>query len=405
MTGIPRADEPRRPVLRVAVIGHAFMGSIHTLAWQAVPKIFDVGAEIEVVAVCGRDGVAAKEFADRFGIGSVETDWRELLSRIDVDVVDICVPGRLHAEIAIAALDAGKHVLCEKPLANTLAEAETMAAVAASASDRGVRSMVGFSYRRTPALAYARQLIADGRLGTIRHIRAVYLQDWIVDPEFPLVWRLVKEEAGSGALGDLGAHHIDLTQYLTAQAIVGVSATTETFVTSRPLPLASSGLSATGSNDETGSGDRGRVTVDDAAVAIGRTEGGALLTLEATRFATGRKNALRIEINGSRGSIAFDFERLNELEFADAALPPEESGFRRILATEPGHPYAGAWWPAGHGLGYDHLFVHQAKDFAEDIVRGNTPSPSFGDGLGVQRVLDAIERSAQSGSRWTSVNK
>lgn len=399
MTASPDGEKTPGPVIRVAVVGHSFMGSIHTQAWQTAPRFFDIGASIEVVAVCGRDAQAARAFADRFGIRSVETDWHALLVRDDVDVIDICVPGRLHAEIAVAALEAGKHVLCEKPLANTLVEAEVMAAAASAAAERGIRSMVGFSYRRTPALAYARELIADGRLGIIRHIRALYLQDWIVDPEFPLVWRLVKEEAGSGALGDLGAHLIDLAQYLTGHSIIGVGAATQTFVTSRPLPAASSGLSATRSEE------RGEVTVDDTAVAIARTDGGALLTLEATRFATGRKNALRIEINGSLGSIAFDFERLNELEFADATLPSAEGGFRRILVTEPDHPYAGGWWPPGHGLGYEHLFVHQAKDFAEDIVRGNTPSPSFGDGLGVQRVLDAIERSAQSGSHWTSVNK
>lgn len=399
MAAQPNATEPSMPTIRVAVVGHSFMGTIHTHAWQAAPRFFDIGTDIHVVAVCGRDESAALAFAKRFGIDSVETDWRALLLRDDVDVVDICTPGRLHAEIAIAALAAGKHVLCEKPLANTLAEAEAMHAAAAAASERGIRSMVGFSYRRTPALAYARELIADGRLGDIRHIRALYLQDWIVDPEFPLVWRLIREEAGSGALGDLGAHLIDLAQYLTDHAITGVSAATETFVGTRPLPAASSGLAATATQE------RGKVTVDDAAIAIARTDRGALLTLEATRFATGRKNALRIEINGSRGSLAFDFERLNELEFADATLPSAEGGFRRILVTEPEHPYAGAWWPPGHGLGYEQLFVHQAKDFAEDIVRGSTPSPSFADGLGVQRVLDAIERSARSGSHWTSVNK
>ena len=387
------------PVLRVGVIGHSFMGTIHSQAWQTAPKFFDIGADIRVVAVCGRDEEAARAFARRFGIDSVETDWRTLISRDDIDIVDICVPGRLHAQIAIAALEAGKHVLCEKPLANTLAEAEAMDAAATAASERGIRSMVGFSYRRTPALAYARELIADGRLGDIRHIRALYLQDWIVDPDFPLVWRLVKDEAGSGALGDLGAHLVDLAEYLTAHAITGVSALTETFITTRPLPGASSGLTATAT------AERGDVTVDDAAVAIARTDRGALLTLEATRFATGRKNALRIEINGSHGTLAFDFERLNELDFADATAPSTEGGFRRILVTEPEHPYAGAWWPPGHGLGYEQLFVHQAKDFAEGIIRENTLSPSFADGLRVQRVLDAIERSAASGSRWTSVHQ
>ena len=399
MTAQRAATESRSPILRVAVIGHSFMGTIHTEAWQIAPKFFDIGTDIEVVAVCGRDEDAARAFARRFDIASVETDWRKAIVRDDIDIVDICVPGGLHAEIAIAALQAGKHVLCEKPMANTLAEAEAMTTAAEVAAKAGIRSMVGFSYRRTPALAYARQLIADGRLGDIRHIRALYLQDWIVDPDFPLVWRLDKEQAGSGALGDLGAHLIDLARYLTEHEITGVSAATETFISSRPLPGESSGLTATATSE------RGTVTVDDAAIAIARTDRGALLTLEATRFATGRKNALRIEINGSRGSLAFDFERLNELEFADAEVASAEAGFRRILVTEPEHPYAGAWWPAGHGLGYEQLFVHQAKDFAEGIVRENTLSPSFADGLRVQRILDAIERSAASGSRWTSVHQ
>lgn len=385
--------------LGVALIGYSFMGSIHAQAWHTAPRFFELGCGIRLAVVSGRNGIAARNFADRFGIPDVETDWRAVLERSDVDVVDICVPGHLHAEIAIAALEAGKHVLCEKPLANSVGEAERMAIAAHVANSKGIRSMVGFSYRRTPALAYARQLVEAGRIGDIRHIRAQYLQDWLIDPGFPRVWRLIKEEAGSGALGDLGAHIIDLAQYISGQSITGVSALTETFVTSRPLPAMSFGLSATASDL------RGDVTVDDAAVILARTGGGALATFEATRYATGRKNALRIEINGSRGSLAFDFERLNELEFADATLPDVEAGFSRILVTEPGHPYVGAWWPAGHGLGYDHLFVHQVKDFVDDIVHDRAPTPSFADGLRVQRVLDAVERSAANDSGWTQVDR
>jgi predicted dehydrogenase len=373
------------------------MGTAHTHAWQTAPRFFDLDADIELAVVVGRDELAVRRFADRFGIPDVETDWRRAVARDDIDVIDICAPGRLHSEIAIAALAAGKHVLCEKPLANSVDEAELMTAAAEQANAAGVRSMVGFSYRRTPALAYARRLVEEGRIGDIRHIRALYLQDWIVDPDFPLVWRLVKEQAGSGALGDLGAHIIDLAQYLTGHTLAGVSALTETFVKRRPLPTASAGLAATGGEEF------GDVSVDDAAVVIARTEEGALATFEATRFATGRKNAMRIEINGSRGSIAFDFERMNELEFIDATLPAEENGFRRILVTEPTHPYVGAWWPAGHGLGYEHTFVHQVKDFAEAIAHGTYPRPSFSDGLQVQRVLDAVERSAAHNASWMPV--
>jgi predicted dehydrogenase len=386
-----------RPRLRVALIGHSFMGTAHAHAWQTAPRFFELGAEIELAVVSGRDETGVRRFADRFGIPEIETDWRAAVARPDIDVVDICAPGRLHSEIALAAFAAGKHVLCEKPLANSVDEAQAMADAAETANRAGVRSMVGFSYRRTPALAYARQLIEAGRLGQIRHIRALYLQDWIVDPDFPLVWRLVKDEAGSGALGDLGAHIIDLAQYLTGHTVAGVSALTETFITTRPLPTASSGLAATAGDE------RGDVTVDDAAVVIARTDQGALATFEATRFATGRKNAMRIEINGSLGSLEFDFERLNELQFADDSLPAAEGGFRRILVTEPEHPYIEAWWPAGHGLGYDHTFVHQIKDFAEAIVQGNPPSPSFTDGLQVQRILDAVERSAANNSGWIRV--
>ncbi len=314
-------------------------------------------------------------------------------------MVDVCTPGDTHAEIAIAALRAGKHVLCEKPLANTVAEAEQMTDVAREAAANGVRSSVGFNYRRVPALAYARQLVDEGRVGEVRHIRAQYLQDWIVDPDFPLVWRLQKDKAGSGALGDIGAHVIDLASFVTGHRLVGLSATTETFVKRRPLPGAASGLSATG-------GDRaelGEVTVDDAAAIIGRTDGGAMVVIEATRFATGRKNAMRLEVNGSRGSLAFDFEAMNELHVYDGTAPAVEAGFRRVLVTEPEHPYLEAWWPPGHGLGYEHTFVHEIADFVRDVAEGRDPSPSFADGLAVQRVLATVETSVADSSRWTAV--
>ena len=263
-----------------------------------------------------------------------------------------------------------------------------MVAAAEAAKQRGVRSMAGFSYRRTPALAYAKRLVDEGRIGEIRHIRAVYLQDWIADPEFPLVWRLDKDAAGSGALGDIGAHIIDLATFLTGQRLTGLTGITETFVKTRPkLAEQTGGLTAKGSEE------RGEVTVDDAAVWVGRTDGGALATFEATRFAAGRKNAMRIELNGSKGSLAFDFERMNELEFLDFTQPAVENGFRRILVTEPEHPYVGAWWPAGHGLGYEHTFTHEVKDFAACVVEGRDPEPSFADGLAVQKVLAAIEDS------------
>jgi predicted dehydrogenase len=257
--------------------------------------------------------------------------------------------------------------------------------------------MVGFNYRRTPALALARRLVEEGRLGQIHHVRAQYLQDWIVDPAFPLVWRLQKDKAGSGALGDIGAHVVDLASFLTGDRLTGVSGTLQRFVETRPLPDQSAGLSGSAGSST------GKVTVDDAAAFFGRTEGGALAVFEATRFATGRKNAMRIELNGSDGSLAFDFERLNELHVYDGTAPAADAGFRRILATEPDHPYAGAWWPPGHGLGYEHTFVNEIADFVRDVCAGEPPSPSFADGLYVQRVMDAVERSSSAASAWTEI--
>ncbi|WP_460715765.1 Gfo/Idh/MocA family protein [Microbispora hainanensis] len=386
-----------RPVVGIGMVGYAFMGRTHSQAWRSVDAFFDLPIKPAMVAVAGRSAEATAQAAEKLGWAHAETDWKRLLERDDVQIVDICTPGDSHAEIAIAALAAGKHVLCEKPLANTVAEAEAMAAAAKEAAARGVRSMVAFNYRRVPAIALARRFVEEGRLGEIRHVRAEYLQDWIVDPEFPLVWRLQKDKAGSGALGDIGAHIIDTAEFITGQLLTGVSAVTETFVKERPLAASSAGLSAGG-----GAG-RGPVTVDDAALFIGRFSGGALGSFEATRFATGHKNALRIEVNGSAGSLAFDFESMNELWFHDHTIGSAEHGFRRVLVTEPDHPYAGAWWPPGHGLGYEHTFVHETKDFLEAIAAGTDPTPSFEDGLRVQRVLAAVEQSAAEGSRFTRV--
>ncbi|MEV0320872.1 Gfo/Idh/MocA family protein [Streptomyces sp. NPDC050658] len=396
--------ETGKRTLGVGMVGYAFMGAAHSQGWRTVGRVFDLPLRPVLSAVCGRDGGAVRAAADRLGWAAAETDWRALVARDDVDLVDICTPGDSHAQIAIAALEAGKHVLCEKPLANTVEEAEAMAEAAERARARGQVAMVGFNYRRVPALALARQMVADGRLGALRHIRLTYLQDWLVDPEFPLTWRLRKERAGSGALGDLGAHIVDLAQYLTGEQMAGVSALTETFVRERPLlDGASSGLAAeSGVGTGTGTGT-GTVTVDDAAVFTGRFPSGALALFEATRFAAGRKNALRLELNGSDGSLAFDLERLNELSFHDHTEPAVSSGFRRILVTEPGHPYLEAWWPPGHGLGYEHTFVHQARDLLHAVAAGGVAEPSFADGLSVQRVLAAVEESAAKNSVYTPI--
>ncbi|MGW2292032.1 Gfo/Idh/MocA family protein [Streptomyces phaeochromogenes] len=386
------------PALGVGMVGYAFMGAAHSQGWRTVGRVFDLPLRPVMAAIAGRDAHAVRAAADKHGWAAAETDWRALIVRDDVQLVDICTPGDSHAEIAIAALEAGKHVLCEKPLANSVAEAEAMTAAAEAARSRGQLAMVGFNYRRVPALAFARRLIAEGRLGTLRHVRVSYLQDWLVDPDFPLTWRLQRDHAGSGALGDLGAHIVDLAQYLAGEVLVGVSAQMETFVKHRPrLDGASSGLSAAGGTEH------GPVTVDDAAVFTGRLASGALAVFEATRMASGRKNALRLEINGESGSLAFDLERLNELSFHDHREPAATAGFRRIVVTEAEHPYLEGWWPPGHALGYEHTFAHQARDLVEAIASGTDPMPSFADGLQVQRVLAAVEESAQKNSVYTPV--
>ncbi|WP_033208573.1 Gfo/Idh/MocA family protein [Streptomyces bikiniensis] len=387
------------PALGIGMVGYAFMGAAHSQGWRTAGRVFDLPLRPVLAAVAGRDADAVRTAARRHGWAAAETDWRALIARDDVDLVDICTPGDSHAEIAIAALEAGKHVLCEKPLANSVAEAEAMTAAAEAAGARGRIAMVGFNYRRVPALAYARGLVAGGRLGALRHVRVTYLQDWLVDPDFPLTWRLEREHAGSGALGDLGAHAVDLAQYLAGEPLVGVSALTETFVRERPL-LAGA---AAGLSPGPARGAHGRVTVDDAALFTGRLASGALASFEATRMAAGRKNALRLEINGEHGSLAFDLERLNELSFHDHTEPAVTAGFRRILVTEPGHPYLEGWWPPGHALGYEHTFAHQARDLVHAVATGTAPAPSFAEGLQVQRVLAAVEESARNAAVYTPV--
>jgi len=382
--------------LGIGLIGYAFMGAAHSQAWRSAPRFFDLPINPTMNVLCGRNADAVQAAATKLGWQETETDWRKLLTRDDIQLIDVCTPGDSHAEIAIAALEAGKHVLCEKPLANTVAEAEAMTEAAAQAAAKGVRSMVGFTYRRVPAIALARQLVAEGKLGTVRHVRAQYLQDWIADPEAPLSWRLDKEKAGSGALGDIGAHIIDLTQFITGDTIAEVSGQLETFVKERPIAAEHSGLSGTAG------AERGPVTVDDAAVFLAKFASGALGVFEATRFATGRKNAIRIEINGSAGSLAFDFEDMNVLHFYDAGEDSRTAGFRRILATEPTHPYVEAWWPPGHLLGYEHGFTHQVVDLVTAIADGVDPAPSFADGLRVQRVLAAVEASSVS-RQWQEI--
>jgi len=379
-----------RDGLGVGMVGYAFMGRAHSQAWRTVAHFFDLPLVPRLAAICGRDQAAVAAAADRLGWAAWETDSKRLVARDDVDLVDVSTPNASHAEIAIAALEAGKHVLCEKPLATTVEEARAMAQAAERAAARGVKAMVGFNFRRLPAVALARQLVAQGRLGTVRHVRGVYLAAHALDPRAPLAWRMRAEEAGSGALGDLASHVVDLAQHVTGDRVTGVAALTETFVKERPLP------------DGSGSGP---VTVDDAALFVGRLASGALASFEATRFAAGHKEGLRVEVNGDRGSLVFELARLNELRLADDTTDPATRGFRRIQVTEAEHPYAAAWWPDGHTIGYEHTFTNQAADLLVAVATGADPAPSFADGLQVQQVLDAVQRSAAAGSTWTPVDQ
>jgi predicted dehydrogenase len=380
MSAEQNREQGRTRPLGVAMIGYAFMGKAHSNAWRNVASFFDVPAFEQKVLV-GRDAGQVAEAASAYGWAESATDWRFVIERDDIDIVDICAPGWMHAEIAIAALEAGKHVLVEKPLANTLDEAELMTAAAASARAQGVQSMIGFNYRRVPALAFARQLIAEGRLGTVRHVRAAYLQDWLSDAESPMTWRLRKETAGSGALGDIASHAIDQIQYLTGQSITEASGLLKTFVAQRPGP--------DGLED---------VTVDDTAWATFWLTGDMGASVEASRVATGQKNDLQIEVYGTAGALTFSLENLNELNFLDATVPVREQGFLRILVNEPEHPYLEAWWPQGHVLGWEHSFTLQIRDFLLAIGSGTEPSPSFEEGLAVQRVLSAVEESSAAKS-------
>ena len=373
-----------RREVNVALIGYAFMGKAHSNGYRQVTPFFSPRLTPRLKVLCGRTAANVERAARTYGWEEAATDWRQVVRRKDIDLVDVSTPGDSHAEIAIEAAKAGKAVICEKPLANTVAEAQRMLSAVERA---GVVHMICYNYRRAPAVMLAKQLIDDGRIGEIRHFRGTYLQDWIADPAFPLVWRLEKDKAGSGALGDIGAHSIDLARYLVGE-ITEVSGHLETFVRERPLPA----------NRK----KRGRVTVDDAAMALVKFAGGAIGTIEATRFARGRKNQNRFEINGSKGTIAFDLERMNELEVYFESDPAPVRGFRRVLVTESDHPFVKAWWPPGHIIGYEHTFTHTFYDLLEAMADERVPSPNFEDGLRNQQVMAAIEK-ASSTRKWVRV--
>lgn len=381
--------------LNVALLGSKFMGRAHSNAWLKVGKFFPVDPLPVMHTVVARNAAELEEFARVWGWQHTSTDWRQAVTSDDIDLVDIGTPNDVHAEQAIAALEAGKHVACEKPLAGTLADAEAMADAAERASGK---TFVWFNYRRVPAVALARQLVAAGAIGRIYHVRAAYLQSW-GGPDTPLLWRFQGEVAGSGAHGDLNAHSIDAVRFVTGEEIVTVEGAIEhTFIEERALLEGSAGGEIAGAGAGTAAG-KGASTVDDAVLFLARMSGGGLASFESSRLATGYHNANRFEIHGDRGALRFDFERMNELALYSLDGDPAVQGWTTIDVTRggDGHPYAAAWWPDSHGLGYEHSFVNQASDILTAIAGGEPPAPlpDFADALATQRVLHAAIQSAR----------
>lgn len=379
-----------KKTLNVGLIGYKFMGRMHTNAWMRAPLFFDTGIEPVRKLICGIPEEPLREFAREWGWQECTTDWHEVVNRPDIDIVDISAPTFLHYEIALAAAKAGKHIFCEKPLALSAAQAREMCEAAQRA---GVVHYVNHNYRRNPAVMLAKQLIDDGEIGRIFHWRSAYLQSWIIDPNFPLTWHLQKEMAGMGPQIDLNSHSVDLARFLVGD-ITEVTAMTNQFIAERPLPNEDAATFKGG----TIAGKKGKVTVEDAAFMLVRFANGAMGSIETSRFAIGRKNYNYFEIYGERGSILFDQERMNELQFYSAADKNHAQGFRSILVTEPDHAYVGHWWPPGHIIGYEHAFVHAVVDFLKAIETGGTIEPNFRDGVKVMEVLEAGIRSAETRS-------
>jgi predicted dehydrogenase len=378
--------------LNVGMIGYKFMGKAHSNAWKKAPYFFDTPVEPVLKVICGRHEGPLKAFADRWGWEEIETDWKKVIAREDIDIVDIGVPTYLHHEIAMAAAKAGKHIFCEKPIAVSYDQAREMFE---AAEENGITHYLNHNYRRCPAVRLAKQLIDDGKIGRIFHWRGAYLQSWIVDPQFPLTWHLQKETAGSGPHNDLNSHSVDLARYLVGE-IKSVTCMTAQFIPERPLP----DEEAAGTFKGATSGDgMGKVTVEDAAFMLVEFENGALGSFEATRFAPGRKNYNYFEIYGSKGSIIFDLERMNELKFFSNDDPENAQGFRTIIATEACHDYMENWWPPGHIIGYEHEFVHAVVDFLTAVENGAAIEPNFYDGMKEMQILDAGLKSAEDGRK------
>jgi predicted dehydrogenase len=379
--------------IRIGLIGHKFMGRAHTHAYTDLPIFFDTDIEIVKKVICSNEE-SVIDIAKRWNWQKHSLDWREVVQDPEVDLVDIAAPSAIHAQISIAAAEAGKHIFCEKPLALNLEDAKAMVNAVEKA---GVVNMIGFNYRRVPAIALAKKLIADGEIGEIYHFRGIYQQGWLVDPNFPLAWRLRKEKAGYGSLGDLGAHVIDLARYLVGE-IEEVLCTERTFIKERPKPIVEDGLVAIAGKE------RGKVDVDDAAAFLAHFKNMETIGyLEMTRYGTGHRNQNRIEINGSKGAIIFDMEKMNELEFYRVDDPSHIQGYRRIQVGEGVHPYMANWFPAGHIIGYGDTFVNQAYDLITAIKEGKKITPDFNDGLICQQVLEAADKSSKS-KKWEIVS-
>ena len=374
--------------LNIGMIGYGFMGRTHSNAYAKVNHFFDLEYQPVLKAICARNGERAQAFADQWGYESVETDWRKLIERDDIDAVDICTPNNLHHEIAIAAAKAGKMILCEKPLAMDVEQGEEMCK---AVEEAGVANTVWYNYRRVPAVTLAKQLIDEGKLGKIFHYRAVFLQDWTISEELPqggeALWRLDAAAAGSGVTGDLLAHCIDTAIWLNG-GISDVSAMTETFIKERV---------------HSATGEKQKVEIDDACAFLAKFDNGSLATFESTRYARGHKALYTFEINGEHASIAWDLHDLHRLSYFDHRDESTVRGWRSIHVTDGDQPYMGQWWVPGLQIGYEHTFVHQVADFLDNLAKGQPTGPTFRDALETQKVCEAVLTSAKSKS-WTSVN-
>lgn len=383
--------------VNVCLVGHKFMGRAHSHAYMEVAKFFDLAAEPVMKTIVGRDKPSLEAFAKRWGWQSSTTDWKAAVTSPDVTLVDIGTPNDAHADIAIAALEAGKHVACEKPLAATLDEARRMNDAAKRA--RKSKTFVWYNYRRVPAVTLARQLVRDGKIGKIFQIRCYYLQDWARDPNVPLIWRFQKKVAGSGSHGDLGAHVIDMARFVTGDEFVEITgAIAETFIKQRPLPTQGStgGISSGAKAD---AAKMGKSDVDDVTMFIGRMKSGAIVSVEATRFATGYQNKNGLEIHGENGAVRFNFEDMAYLDFFDGSLPRKQHGWTRINVSHvPDHPYAHAWWPDAHPIGYADGFTNMVADMMRVLggQQPESPLPDFEDAYQTQRVLEAVMRAADT---------